>query len=297
MPFYMYIFTVLKYSKNMTYKIYLLLAILLISITATQAQTNVGVNTNTPDASAALDVSSTTQGMLVPRMSASQRGLISSPATGLLVYQTDAPAGFYFYDGTAWTSLSGGGSSLPTQTGNAGKVLSTDGTTASWTIPSGVKTELIASKTTGTQRLPNANGTNTGSIVTFDNIITAPTIGTFSANTYTVGTGGAGLYLIQTRLANVDSTASPNNTMGVFSWVSVNGSAISSANSAMGNYSSNPTFNMPNNTKGNAQLNMQLVYLNAGDNVKIYGLAANASIPPTAMKTDGYCKLYIVKLN
>jgi hypothetical protein len=66
---------------------------------------NVGINTTTPHASAALDIVSTTQGILVPRMTASQRGLISSPATGLMVYQSDAPAGFYFYTGTAWTQL------------------------------------------------------------------------------------------------------------------------------------------------------------------------------------------------
>jgi hypothetical protein len=57
------------------------------------------------DGSAMLDVSSTTQGVLVPRMTASQRGLIGSPATGLLVYQTDGSSGFYFYNGSSWTSL------------------------------------------------------------------------------------------------------------------------------------------------------------------------------------------------
>lgn len=72
---------------------------------------SVGINTNTPAASAALDVSSTTQGMLVPRMLEAQRTDIASPATGLLVYQTDATAGFYFYNGSAWTSLNSGGSS------------------------------------------------------------------------------------------------------------------------------------------------------------------------------------------
>lgn len=59
-------------------------------------------------ASAMLDVSSTTQGVLVPRMTASQRTSISSPATGLLVYQIDGTSGFYFYDGSSWTSLNSG---------------------------------------------------------------------------------------------------------------------------------------------------------------------------------------------
>jgi hypothetical protein len=41
-------------------------------------------------------------------MTASQRTAISAPATGLLVYQTDATAGYYVYTGAAWTSLTGG---------------------------------------------------------------------------------------------------------------------------------------------------------------------------------------------
>jgi hypothetical protein len=100
-----------------------------------QAQTNLGVGTNSPDGSAKLDVTSTTQGMLVPRMTNAQRNAISNPATGLLIWQTDNTAGFYFNSGTAaapsWTSLSGG-SSLPSQTGNSGKVLTTNGSTLSW---------------------------------------------------------------------------------------------------------------------------------------------------------------------
>ena len=63
------------------------------------------------NSSAMLDVSSTTQGVLVPRMTTAQRTAISTPATGLLVYQTDGTAGFYFYNGTAWTSLSSSGGS------------------------------------------------------------------------------------------------------------------------------------------------------------------------------------------
>lgn len=54
---------------------------------------------------------STTGGFLTPRMTQTQRDAISSPTTGLLIYQTDNTPGFYYYDGAAWTALSGGGSS------------------------------------------------------------------------------------------------------------------------------------------------------------------------------------------
>nr|WP_295934586.1 hypothetical protein [uncultured Dyadobacter sp.] len=74
-------------------------ATLIFCINEVSAQKNVGINTSSPDASAALDVTSTTQGVLVPRMTQSQRSAISNPATGLLVWQTDATQGFYYNAG------------------------------------------------------------------------------------------------------------------------------------------------------------------------------------------------------
>ncbi len=65
----------------------------------------VGINTNTPDASSVLDIESTTGGILIPRLTEIQRDAISSPATGLMIYQTDQDFGFYFYNGTQWTSV------------------------------------------------------------------------------------------------------------------------------------------------------------------------------------------------
>ena len=73
-----------------------------------KAQNNVGVNTTTPHASAALDVTSTNKGLLAPRMTAAQKTAIATPATGLLVFQTDGTSGFYYYNGTTWIALSGG---------------------------------------------------------------------------------------------------------------------------------------------------------------------------------------------
>ena len=63
------------------------------------AQTGVGIGTRAADPSAALDVVSSSQGLLLPRMSSAERRAIDSPAAALLVYQTDAPAGFYYNAG------------------------------------------------------------------------------------------------------------------------------------------------------------------------------------------------------
>ena len=74
--------------------------LLIILTTSTKAQ--VGIGTTNPNASAQLDVSSTSKGFLPPRMIASQRAAISSPVAGLMVYQTDGIKGLYYYDGISW---------------------------------------------------------------------------------------------------------------------------------------------------------------------------------------------------
>jgi uncharacterized protein (TIGR02145 family) len=58
-----------------------------------------------PDGSAMLDIKSTSKGLLIPRLDSLQRVSISSPATGLLVFDTDDNAFFYF-DGSDWLNLS-----------------------------------------------------------------------------------------------------------------------------------------------------------------------------------------------
>jgi hypothetical protein len=53
----------------------------------------VGINIATPNASAALDITSTTKGLLTPRMTAVQRDAITSPAQGLIIFCTDCASG------------------------------------------------------------------------------------------------------------------------------------------------------------------------------------------------------------
>lgn len=142
----------------MTKKISTIIAFFVLSF-ALNAQVGVGIAT--PDASAMLDVTSTTKGFLAPRMTAAQIAAISTPATGLVVYQTDGTSGFYYNAGTSgspsWVQLlpatttlpiENGGTGqttasgainalVPAQTGNTGKFLSTDGTSVSWEASSG----------------------------------------------------------------------------------------------------------------------------------------------------------------
>jgi hypothetical protein len=79
--------------------------IILVSIfTNTYAQISINNNGANPDASAMLDVSSTTKGVLIPRMTSNQRTMISSIATGLMVFDTDTKS-FWFYNGSSWSEL------------------------------------------------------------------------------------------------------------------------------------------------------------------------------------------------
>jgi hypothetical protein len=70
-----------------------------------------------PHASAMLDMTSSSKGLLIPRMPTAQRTGIAAPATGLMVYDTDLN-GFWFYNGTAWTNVNGNGAGEWNVSGN-----------------------------------------------------------------------------------------------------------------------------------------------------------------------------------
>ena len=88
-------------------KLYNLIVIAIISCICTieaNAQNNVGIGTTTPDASSILEMQSTTQGVLVPRMLAVARLAIVTPANGLLVYDLDSMC-FFYYKAGIWTNM------------------------------------------------------------------------------------------------------------------------------------------------------------------------------------------------
>jgi len=150
-----------------------------------QLNAQTGIGTTTPDASAKLDVSSTTKGFLPPRMTSAQRSAISSPAAGLMVYQTDGTNGLYYYNGTAWIYIINsstnvlpvlnGGTGTTTATGTGSVVLSTSPslTTPTIGVATGTSLGLTGSLTGG--------NSNSSSISGF-----AANINTQSGTTYTI---------------------------------------------------------------------------------------------------------------
>jgi hypothetical protein len=131
---------VVFYIENIIFKIkYLImkhiiyLFVLAISLFFMAADANAqGMSVNTTgaeaNASAMLDVASTSKGVLVPRMTGAQKWAIPTPATGLMIFQTDSTAGFYYYTGSKWSAV--GDNSLPA--GIDGQVLQLVGGVPTW---------------------------------------------------------------------------------------------------------------------------------------------------------------------
>ncbi len=78
----------------------LVAAIVLMAAGSTFSQVAINTDGTSPDNSAMLDVKSTTKGMLAPRMTQAQRIAITSPAAGLMIFQTDVAPGLYCNYGT-----------------------------------------------------------------------------------------------------------------------------------------------------------------------------------------------------
>lgn len=127
------------------------------------------------DAKALLDLQSTTKGFLPPRLTTTQQNAIASPPEGLLIWNTTL-VDFMKYNGSAWVTVGGGGSTAPD--GNFGNIqlnrnglfktpasdslnfsagLAIKGTLSATSLPSGAVTDSILVATGGTGQIKKVN--------------------------------------------------------------------------------------------------------------------------------------------
>ena len=99
-------------KTTMTKAIYVTIMMLFLTGSMFAQTGSVGINDNgsSPNSKAMLDVSSTTKGLLPPRLTYAQKSLISSPPAGLIVWCSNCGAAgeLQIYNGTIWTSLTAG---------------------------------------------------------------------------------------------------------------------------------------------------------------------------------------------
>ena len=124
----------------------------------------VGIGTVNPEASSMLDITSTEKGMLTPRMTTVQRTAISSPANGLLVYDTTENA-FYFYKSSAWSKIDSAKRSMH-------KLIQSEADLAAELVAGGGSTYLLSTDTlyeiNGTIALLHPIDLNNAYIIGFD---------------------------------------------------------------------------------------------------------------------------------
>lgn len=185
----------------------------------------VGIGVSSPDASAMLEVKSTNLGVLVPRMSEAQKDAISSPATGLLIFQNNNTIGFYYYNGSSWIQLSDLNSSTDATSSAKGVIQLSgvlSGTASSPDLASGSVTNDhlagsidLSSKVTSTLSVANG-GTGT---VSLTGIIKGNGTSAFSAATL-----GSDYSLV--REANEEYSATSGQTTFTFNHTPSSASSI-----------------------------------------------------------------------
>lgn len=197
----------------MKYKSISILITLIIFSGFLYAQDNVGIGTLVPNQSSILELKSNNKGLLITRVSTSERNAIVSPATGLLVYDTDFNQ-FWYFDGTQWVQAIGlQGPQGPQGLQGLQGVAGTQG-------PSGIGI---------TSTINNGNGTYTFNYSDGSSFTTANLTGPQGVQ------GTQGLQGIQGAAgtqgaAGVGITSTVNNGNGTYTFNYSNGSSFTTAN-------------------------------------------------------------------
>lgn len=234
---------------------------------------NIGINATgaTPDASAILDVSSTTKGMLTPRMTTAERSSIVSPATGLVVYDTNFNS-FYYYNGSSWIWL--------LSSNNGWSTIGNTGTTAGTNFIGTTDAVDFVTKTNNTEVMRVTSSGNVGIGVT--PLVKLDVVGSGGANVEVRSSGrfwsnsaSGGMWLSDNAdcfIGNISTTHFGFWTNGVgFNALSVN---KSNGNIGIGTMTPNAALQL-----GNVVSNRRIVmWEDANNDHQIYGFGINGSM-------------------
>ena len=161
----------------------------------------VGIGTSNPDASSVLEIQSTSKGLLIPKLSKTQRDAINSPAVGLLLYQIDNNPGFYYYTASKiWirigeeTIITANTASITTNQGvitaNTSSITANINDIAANSISINTNTASITTNQNGIDVNTNSITTNQGAITTNTSSITS-NINDIATNTASINTNTA----------------------------------------------------------------------------------------------------------
>lgn len=196
---------------------------------------SLAVNTDgsTASSSAIMDVKSTLKGVLIPRMSKTEKNAIASPAVGLMVFQ-NAPdsIGLYYYNGTSWIWMPG----IDQLNGSAWQLTGNTGTSPSTQFIGTADAQDLVIKTAGTaaanerMRFVGTGATPGQPVVNNTGVFSGDVFSVYASNT-TNGTTSSINNSIGTFAVNGYSSG---NGTGVYG--EVNGGATSTGTAVWGNY-------------------------------------------------------------
>ncbi|WP_396211862.1 hypothetical protein [Flavobacterium sp.] len=237
--------------------------IVLLALFTSKTYSQVGVNVAVPDASAELEILSTNKGFIIPRMTQAQRTTaIASPANGLMVFQTTAPIGLFYYNVSTWVQLS-----TWQITGNTGtnKIVNKLGTTDS---------NPVIFRTEGTEKMRiDANG-NVG-IGTNNPNLSLDLLGTLRIEDGTQGVGR-----ILTSNANGSIKWENSSALGFSGWSLTGNTGISPTNYI--GTSTNQDFYIKTNSIIDPSVKIRIL----GDNLTTPSASGNIGIGLTAAPTS-----------
>ena len=135
------------------------------------AQVAINSDGTSPDSSAMLDITSNSKGILLPRMTTSERDAISNPVQGLLIYNTDDDC-FNYYTGTDWYKDCGRDLTLDTRSLSISNVGGTGNDEGNGIAVDGNGNILVAAEIDGTATIGNTSYTTSNKaalLIKYDN--------------------------------------------------------------------------------------------------------------------------------